>query len=90
MYFVDVINKFKSLMNTNVFLDCPKMHFQDFQKHILLNIFFKFWNSDLKTSDKLSFCLKNKWQTTEEQLQKQYSNRIDFVSLFLEILLGFF
>ena len=66
------------------------MYFQDFRKHIFLDIFFKFWNSDLKISDKLSYCLKNKRQKSEEQLRKQYSTRIDFVSLLLEILLGSF
>ena len=71
-------------------LDCPKMYFHDFQKTYFLDIFFKFWNSDLKISDKLSFCLKNKWQKSEEQLRKRYSTRIDFVSLLLEILLGSF
>ena len=57
---------------------------------LLLDIFSKFWNTDLNISDKLSFCLKNKWQKSEEQLSKWYSTRTDFVSLLPEILLGSF
>ena len=40
----------------------PKSIFLWFSKNVFLDIFFKFWNSDLNLSDKLSFCLKNKWQ----------------------------
>ena len=73
------------------FLDCPKMYFQDCQKiNFFLDIFFKFWNGDLIILDKLSLCLKNKWQKSEKQLRKRYSIRTDFVSLLLEILLGSF
>ena len=62
--------------------------FSRFSKNIFVDIYFKFWNSDLKISDKLSFCLKNKWQKSEEQSRKRYSTRTDFVSMLLEILLG--
>ena len=72
------------------FYTAPKCIFKIFKKHFLLDIFIKFWNSDLKISDKLSFCLNNEWQKSEEQLRKQYSTRTDLVSLLLEILLGSF
>ena len=34
--------KVEMLVRSFFFLDCPKMYFQDFRKHIFLDIFFKF------------------------------------------------
>ena len=78
------------MTNVSVFLDCLKIHFQDFENTHFLDILTRILKFGPENFGQVVILSLKKWQLSEEHLRKRYSTRIDFVSLLLEILLGSF